>query len=81
MVHGFAGCNTLRATYKVQGDQIRIGPVAATRRSCSGEGVMQQEREFIAALSSTTTWAFSGAFLDMHRKDGERTLMGTRDNG
>ncbi len=81
VVRGFAGCNTLHATYKVQGDQVRIGPVATTRRYCSGEGVMQQEREFIAALSSTTTWAFSGAFLDMHRKDGERTLMGTRDNG
>lgn len=81
VVHGFAGCNTLRGTYTVQGDRIRIGPVATTRRYCSDEGVMQQEREFIAALSSTTTWAFSGAFLDMHRKDGERTLMGTRDNG
>lgn len=80
VVKGFGGCNTFRATYSVNGDQIAIGPVATTRRSCPAEGVMQQEREFIAALRSTTTWAFSGAFLDMHRPDGERTLMGSRES-
>ncbi|MDM0103329.1 META domain-containing protein [Variovorax sp. J22R24] len=79
IMKGFAGCNTFRATYKVQGDQIAVGPVATTRRMCSGEGVMQQEREFLAALKSTTRWGFSGALLDMHRPDGERTLTGTRE--
>lgn len=80
VVKGFGGCNALRATYRVNGDQIAIGPVATTRRSCPAEGVMQQEREFIAALESTTTWAFSGALLDMHRPDGERTLTGSRES-
>jgi heat shock protein HslJ len=79
LVKGFAGCNTFRATFKVDGDRIAVGPVATTRRMCTGDGVMQQEREFLAALKSTTTWAFSGAFLDMHRPDGERTLIGTRE--
>jgi heat shock protein HslJ len=79
VVKGFGGCNTFRATYTTQGNQIAVGPVASTRRACPGEGVMQQEREFIAALKSTTTWAFSGALLDMHRADGERTLSGSRE--
>ncbi|MGJ7511339.1 META domain-containing protein [Variovorax sp. GT1P44] len=78
LVKGFAGCNTFRATYKVAGDQIAFGPVATTRRMCTGEGVMQQEREFLSALKSTTTWSISGGLLDMHRPDGERTLVGTR---
>ncbi|MDM0049598.1 META domain-containing protein [Variovorax sp. J22R115] len=77
---GFAGCNTFRATYKVDGNQIAVGPVATTRRMCAGEGVMQQEREFLSALKSTSKWAFSGALLDMHRPDGERTLTGTRES-
>ena len=42
---------------------------------------MQQEWEFLSALRSTTTWSFSGALLDMHRPDGERTLTGTRETG
>lgn len=78
-VKGFAGCNAFRASYTTNGDRIAVGPVATTRRMCSGEGVMQQEREFLAALKSTTTWTFSGAFLDMHRPDGERTMMGSRE--
>jgi heat shock protein HslJ len=81
VVKGFGGCNSLRARYSVNGDQIAVGTVATTRRTCPGEGVMQQEREFIAALRSTTTWAFSGALLDMHRPDGERTLIGSREGG
>jgi heat shock protein HslJ len=81
VVKGFGGCNSLRARYSVNGDQIAVGTVATTRRTCPGEGVMQQEREFIAALRSTTTWAFSGTLLDMHRPDGERTLIGSREGG
>ncbi|MDM0014469.1 META domain-containing protein [Variovorax sp. J22P168] len=79
VLKGFGGCNTLRANYSVDGNRIRIGPVSSTRRVCPQEGVMAQEREFIAALKSTTTWGFSGALLDMHRADGERTLTGSRE--
>jgi heat shock protein HslJ len=73
-VEGFAGCNTFRATYTAEADRIVIGPAAVTRMTCGGDGVMQQEREFLSALESTTTWGFSGKLLDMHRADGERTL-------
>jgi len=80
VLRGFSGCNTFRARYRTEGDSIAVGQIATTRRQCNGEGVMQQEREFLAALKSTTTWGFSGALLDMHRADGERTLMGTRES-
>lgn len=80
VVRGFSGCNTFQATYTVDGNRIAVGPIATTRRTC-GDAVMQQERQFLAALKSTTTWGFSGALLDMHRPDGERTVMGTREAG
>jgi heat shock protein HslJ len=73
-VEGFAGCNTFRATYTAEADRIVIGPAAVTRMTCGGDGVMQQEREFLSALESTTTWGFIGKLLDMHRADGERVL-------
>ncbi|MBO9513631.1 MAG: META domain-containing protein [Variovorax sp.] len=78
VVRGFSGCNTFRAGYTVEGNRITVGPVATTRRACA-PAVMEQERQFLAALRSTTTWDFSGALLDMHRADGERTLTGTRE--
>jgi heat shock protein HslJ len=77
-VRGFAGCNTFRARYAVDGQRIAVGPIAATRRSCDS-AVMAQERQFLAALRSTTTWDFRGALLDMHRADGERTVTGERE--
>jgi heat shock protein HslJ len=47
--------------------------------TCAGAGVMQQEREFLSALQSTTTWGFDGRLLDMHRADGERVLTAAAD--
>jgi heat shock protein HslJ len=35
---------------------------------------MEQEREFISALQTATTWAIDRGMLDVHRKDGERVL-------
>lgn len=74
LVEGFAGCNTFRAKYTAGADRIVVGPAAVTRMTCGGDGVMQQEREFLSALESTTTWGFIGKLLDMHRADGERVL-------
>lgn len=71
---GSSGCNTFRATYTREGNRVVIGPAAATRMTCVGEGVMAQEREFLAALQSATTWDVSAGLLDMHRPDGERAL-------
>ena len=73
-VHGSSGCNTYRAAYTSDGDRLAIGPVVSTRKACSAEGVMQQEREFLAALESVKVWTISGGMLDVHRADGERVL-------
>jgi len=72
-VSGQAGCNTFRATYRVQGNRITIGPPAATRKTCA-ETVMAQERAFLAALGSVARWTIDGGVLDMHRADDERAL-------
>jgi len=74
MVQGHSGCNTFRATFRRDGDHLVIGPTAATRMTCAGDGVMQQEREFLAALETATLWTVQDGMLDMHRADGERVL-------
>jgi len=75
-VVGHAGCNPFRATYTSEGARLAVGPAAATRKACPGEGVMEQEREFLAAIESATTWAIDDrGMLDLHRRDGERALI------
>lgn len=71
---GYAGCNTFRAPWKGDADRLEVGPVASTGEKCPGEGVMQQEREFLAAIGSATVWAIDRGMLDVHRVDGERVL-------
>ena len=73
-VSGSSGCNNFHGPFKVDGNALSIGPLATTRKLCSAEGVMAQEREFIAALQTATTWAIDRGMLDVHRKDGERVL-------
>lgn len=74
LVQGSSGCNTFRAPYTIQGNRLSIGPATSTRKTCPAEGVMKQEREFLAALESAKVWAMDGSMLDVHRADGERVL-------
>jgi len=71
---GSSGCNTFRASYKAEEDRIVVGPAMATRKRCSGKGIMEQERQFLAALETAVKWDISRGMLDMHRADGERVL-------
>ena len=78
-VTGHAGCNRFRAGYTVAGNRVTIAPPAVTRMACPAQGVMEQEREVLAALQSTSTWSIEGGVLDMHRADGQRTLHASAD--
>ncbi len=73
-VAGHAGCNSFRAQAVIEENRLSVGPIAATRKMCPGEGVMEQEREFLAALETATAWAIDRGMLDVHRADGERVL-------
>jgi heat shock protein HslJ len=73
---GHAGCNSFRASYTLEGERLSVGRAAATRKLCPEEGVMEQERELLAALESATTWTIDlRGMLDVHRADGERVLI------
>jgi heat shock protein HslJ len=73
-VVGSGGCNSFRAAYTRDAGRLRIGPATSTRKACPEEGVMEQEREFLAALEAATTWSIRDGLLDMHFADGARAL-------
>jgi heat shock protein HslJ len=74
VVQGNGGCNAFRAPYTSQGNRLSIGAAVTTRKACQADGVMQQEREFLAALESSHLWTVENGLLDVHRADGERVL-------
>ena len=74
VVRGSGGCNTFRAPYTREGNRLSIGAAVTTRKACAGEGVMEQERKFLAALATSQLWTVESGRLDIHRADGERVL-------
>jgi len=75
-VAGLAGCNNYNGSYEVEGQAIRIGPLATTRKSCSDpEGIMEQETEFLAALQGAVRFEALGDQMDMYFEDGARAVV------
>jgi heat shock protein HslJ len=54
---GTAGCNNYRAGFKVDGNNVTIGPVATTDMLCSEpEGIMDQETAYLRAIENAATY-------------------------
>lgn len=68
-VTGSAGCNTFNATYQVNGDKITIGPAATTRKACP-QPIMDQEAQFLAALSKATVYSIRDQRLELRDDSG-----------
>lgn len=66
LLSGSAGCNHYRAAYVTEGSSITIQAPAATRKACSNpDGVMQQESEYLKALTTAATYAIQGRQLEL----------------
>ena len=70
MVSGSSGCNSYRGAYETDGGAITFGPLAGTRKMCFGEGVMEQEAAYLAALATAATYKISGSKMELRREDG-----------
>jgi heat shock protein HslJ len=68
---GSAGCNNYRATYEVDGNNISIGPAAATRMFCPEPGgIMEQEVQYIAALETASTYLIELDKMEIRTAEG-----------
>ena len=71
MLSGSAGCNDYTASYKTDGSKISIGPAATTRKMCSEPpNVMEQETQYLQALSTAATVRIDGAKMEFRTADG-----------
>lgn len=68
---GFGGCNSYSTMYEADGENITIELAAATMMFCeSPEGVMEQEAQYLAALSTAVTYRIDGPQMEMRDADG-----------
>ena len=78
-VSGSAGCNNYFADFTEDGDNLTIGPVATTFRFCeTPPGVMEQESEFLTALSTVATFGMEGNLMVLRTADGAAAVHMTR---
>ena len=71
---GSAGCNRFTAPVRLEAARLSIGTPVATRKRCPGAGVMEQERQFLAALPTATSLRLEGDSLELRRADGAIAL-------
>ncbi|MCB8926789.1 MAG: META domain-containing protein [Ardenticatenaceae bacterium] len=70
-INGDAGCNSYFADATINDDgSLEFGPMGSTLMACMDEAVMQQESDFLAALSEATSYTLSGNRLTLHTPDG-----------
>jgi heat shock protein HslJ len=66
---GFAGCNNFSGSYSLDGDQLKIGPVASTQMACPEPG-SSIETAFHKALSGTLRYAVDGDVMTATNASG-----------
>ena len=78
-VSGTSGCNNYFAGFSANGGTIAVDMPGSTFRFCDEPpGVMEQEAEFLAALTSATTYSIDGNMLQMRTADDQLALVMTR---
>ncbi len=78
MVTGDSGCNRYTGPYTVDGDRLRTGDIATTRRTCEPE-VNEQEAQYLEALSATRAFTITRQTLELRDRSGALQVSFTAD--
>ena len=79
---GSAGCNGYAATFTSSGKSIKISQAATTRKMCEQpEGLMEQEAQYLKALSTAATYRLDGNRLELRTTAGALAVtLSSADN-
>jgi heat shock protein HslJ len=75
-VGGSAGCNNYSASFEVEGETLKIGPAATTRKFC--ETGMDEEAAYLAAIEGDNTYQIIGDNLDLVTESGTLSYVADR---
>ncbi len=71
-VNGFAGCNNFMGTYTLEGNTLKMGPLASTRMACLSPEAQAQETTFLEQLKGQPKFTAIGGTLTLILSDGTR---------
>jgi heat shock protein HslJ len=74
-VEGHGSCNSFKGTYELNGDELKFGPIAATKIFCPAELKNRIEKALINALGETRKYAIVDGVL--HLQDGQGETLAT----
>lgn len=72
-VDGDTGCNRFMGPLAGEGSDVRLGPLATTRRACA-PALMDQERRYLVALAQGVAFELDGTQL-LLLDDGRQALV------
>lgn len=75
---GHTSCNTLSASYALEGDRVLIGPVTTTRNTCAELQLEQEDRILNALELAATVKVRPDGLLEMRDRDGLGVLRALR---
>jgi heat shock protein HslJ len=76
-VAGNGSCNRFFGTAEIHGENVKFGPLGATRMACP-EPVMNQETKYLRALQAAERFAWKDPYLLIYCKGFEKPLRFTR---
>lgn len=66
--HGNAGCNNFFGRFETAENTLTFAAIGSTMMACP-QAAMDTERDFLAALGTTTRYEISGLFLELYAED------------
>jgi heat shock protein HslJ len=80
IMSGNSGCNRYQGSYKINGNQISIGPLAATKKYCTEPaGAMDQESQYLAAFETAANYQIEGDRLQIRTQEDALVADFTRN--
>jgi len=73
---GYGGCNQLFGSFEIDGDTLRFGPIAGTKRYCTE--TMDLESAFLQALGTVTRFEISSGTLTLYGSEKIVALLEAR---
>ena len=70
-LEGHGSCNSFTGTYERNGDDLKFGPIAATKIFCPAELKNRIEKALIKALGDTRKYAIVDGVLHLQDEKGE----------
>ncbi|MGD9833684.1 MAG: META domain-containing protein [Piscinibacter sp.] len=76
---GHNSCNAMSGSFTLEGDRIRIGPIATTRMACAELQREQEDRILTALELAVTARVRPDGLLEIRDADGRGLLRATRE--